>query len=200
MGRLGPAATAARNRRRQGPVVCFVWRRAALRFRGCSCPWASFASRVRQLAGEVGMRVRARRKDSQEICFVAAGKQLNLSVRGARSLATRSSRRARSSSPSRGNSSARTLASRLHDRPAQGTGRRVWRPRYVVRIVGDTRRVVLGQRSDLERTTLRAAGAKLARRCSERGVSRRRADSLQQPRVSRDCHAVEPDGFLRRVR
>lgn len=113
---------------------------------------------VRQLAGEVGMRV-AEKKDSQEICFVAAGKQAEF-VRARRALAGDQLDTAGEIVTVEGQvvgTHAGIEGYTIGQR--KGLGVAFGEPRYVVRIEGDTRRVVLGQRSDLERTTLRATGA-----------------------------------------
>lgn len=113
---------------------------------------------VRQLAGEVGMRV-AEKKDSQEICFVAAGKQAEF-VRARRKLAGENLDTSGEIVTVEGavvGTHAGIEGYTIGQR--KGLGVAFGEPRYVVRIEGDTRRVVLGQRSDLERTTLRATGA-----------------------------------------
>jgi tRNA-specific 2-thiouridylase len=113
---------------------------------------------VRRLAGEVGMRV-AEKKDSQEICFVAQGKQAEF-VRARRSLAGNELDTSGEIVTVEGDvvgTHAGIEGYTIGQR--KGLGVAFGEPRYVVRIEGDTRRVVLGQRRDLERTTLRAAGA-----------------------------------------
>jgi tRNA-specific 2-thiouridylase len=113
---------------------------------------------VRELASKVGMRV-AEKKDSQEICFVAAGKQAEF-VRARRALAGDDLDTSGEIVTVEGQVVGKhagiegyTIGQR------KGLGVAFGEPRYVVRIEGDTRRVVLGQRSDLEQTTLRATGA-----------------------------------------
>jgi len=113
---------------------------------------------VRQLAGEVGMRV-AEKKDSQEICFVAAGKQAEF-VRARRTLAGNELDTSGQIVTVEGQvvgTHAGIEGFTIGQR--KGLGVAFGEPRYVVRIEGDTRRVVLGQRSDLERTKLRATSA-----------------------------------------
>lgn len=113
---------------------------------------------VRQLAGEVGMRV-AEKKDSQEICFVAAGKQAEF-VRARRTLAGNELDTSGEIVTVTGEvvgTHAGIEGFTIGQR--KGLGVAFGEPRYVVRIEGDTRRVVLGERRDLERTTLRATGA-----------------------------------------
>lgn len=115
-------------------------------------------SEVRQLARKVGMRV-AEKKDSQEICFVAAGKQAEF-VRARRALAGDELDTSGEIVTVEGQvvgTHAGIEGYTIGQR--RGLGVAFGEPRYVVRIEGDTRRVVLGERRDLERTTLRATGA-----------------------------------------
>ena len=105
------------------------------------------------MAHEMGMQV-ADKKDSQEICFVAAGEHAEFIRRRA---GRRRSRR-------------RNCYHRWHRRRAhegfesftigqrKGLGVAFGEPRYVVRLDAETRRVVIGSREDLARRSFTASG------------------------------------------
>lgn len=113
-------------------------------------------SEIRRRAGEIGLRV-ADKKDSQEICFVTSGHHGEF---------VRAKRRADEAAPSPPDTAGEivtvggqvvgthpgiegyTIGQRRGLRVALGE------PRYVVRIEPETRRVVIGEKEDLERVSL----------------------------------------------
>ncbi len=110
--------------------------------------------KIRELAAGIGLNV-AEKKDSQEICFVTQGRYDEF-VKKRLGEADRSGEFV----DPQGNVLGRhpgidgfTIGQR------KGLGIALGEPRYVVAIEPDTRRVVLGERSDLDRSTLTAAEA-----------------------------------------
>ena len=103
---------------------------------------------IRQIAGRLGLRV-AEKPDSQEICFVPDQDHASF-VRQRRTPLDTSGEIVTTDGVGRW--PARRVRA-IHGRPAQGPGDRFGRAGYVVRIEPETRRVVLGTRQDLARTS-----------------------------------------------
>lgn len=110
--------------------------------------------KIRELAAGVGLNV-AEKKDSQEICFVTQGRYDEFVKQ-------------RLGEGDRGGDFVDTSGKVLGQHPGidgftvgqrKGLGIALGEPRYVVAIEPDTRRVVLGERSDLERSELTASEA-----------------------------------------
>lgn len=105
---------------------------------------------IRAMAGEIGLRV-AEKRDSQEICFVASGKHDQFV-------------RQRSQQSTAGEivtSDGRVVGQHAGIESftigqRKGLGIALGEPQFVVRIDGQTRRVVIGPKSALERAELRA--------------------------------------------
>lgn len=110
--------------------------------------------RIRELAGQIGLDVAAK-KDSQEICFVTQGRY-DAFVKARLDDADRSGELVTTGGEVVGRHDGIegfTIGQR------KGLGVALGQPAFVVRIEPDTRRVVLGDRSDLERSELSADGA-----------------------------------------
>ncbi len=120
---------------------------------GCCCRWVDSPSRrFASCAAELGLRV-ADKKDSQEICFVTSGRYDEFVKR-------------RSGRAGEGGEFVSTAGEVLGKHEGiegftvgqrKGLGIALGEPRYVVRIEADTKRVVLGERSEMHRRTLTAA-------------------------------------------
>lgn len=112
---------------------------------------------IRELAGQVGLRV-AEKKDSQEICFVTQGRydafvKRRLSDGGDNGGDDRTGELVTTDGTVVGTHDGIegfTIGQR------KGLGVALGKPAFVVRIEPETRRVVLGERSDLDRTELTA--------------------------------------------
>lgn len=105
---------------------------------------------IRQLASELGLRV-ADKPDSQEICFVASGKHDEF-VR-----ARRTTDLSGEIVTTDGTVVGRHPGiERFTVGQRKGLGVALGEPRFVVRIEPETRRVVIGQRHELDRSTLTA--------------------------------------------
>ena len=113
---------------------------------------------IRRMAAGVGLRV-ADKKDSQEICFVTRGRYDEF-VRRRRSRRCRYGRRTgddrrHGRRPARGHR-------KLYGRPAKGLGRGVRRAEVCRADRAESRRVVIGDRDELNRRELTARGTQLA--------------------------------------
>jgi len=109
-------------------------------------------SEIRALAGEVGLRV-ADKKDSQEICFVTSGKHDEF-IRGRRPDVDTSGELVTTDGAVVGQHpgiEGFTIGQR------KGLGVAFGEARYVVRIEAEARRIVIGRREELARTTLEAS-------------------------------------------
>lgn len=111
---------------------------------------------IRQRAAELGLRV-ADKKDSQEICFVTSGRYDEFVKRRRLEAGGRAGE---------GGAFVSTSGEVLGEHDGiegftvgqrKGLGIALGEPRYVVRIEPDTKRVVLGERSEMHRGTLTAA-------------------------------------------
>ncbi|MDX1963087.1 MAG: tRNA 2-thiouridine(34) synthase MnmA [Pirellulales bacterium] len=155
---------------------------------------------IRALAAELGLRV-ADKKDSQEICFVSAGKQAEF-VRRRRALAGDSLDTSGEIVSVEGRVLGRhdgiegyTIGQR------KGLGVALGEPYYVVRIDADSRQVVLGRREDLARTTLTANGANWLADPPRRAFSAAvqiRYNSSAQPAIVTPTDHDESSGVPRR--
>jgi len=115
-------------------------------------------SEIRERAGKIGLRV-ADKKDSQEICFVTSGHHDEF---------VRAKRRGSEGELAELDTSGEivTVAGQVVGQhpgiegftigQRRGLGVAMGAPRFVVRIEPETRRVVIGEKEDLERTTLTA--------------------------------------------
>lgn len=105
---------------------------------------------IREMAAEVGLRV-AEKRDSQEICFVASGKHDQfVRERSRHSTAGQIVTTDGRIVGQHEGIEAFTIGQR------KGLGIALGEPHFVVRIEGDTRRVVIGPKSALARPSLRA--------------------------------------------
>ena len=110
---------------------------------------------IRELAEQIGLNVAAK-KDSQEICFVTEGRYDAFVKRRLGDVEDRRGELVTTAGEVVGHHDGiegYTIGQR------KGLGVALGRPAFVVRIEPETRRVVLGERSDLDRTELTADGA-----------------------------------------
>jgi tRNA-specific 2-thiouridylase len=113
-------------------------------------------SAIRQMAAEIGLRV-ADKRDSQEICFVNSGDHADFVRRRATPPSSHEGDRAGEIVTTAGVVVGRhrgiegfTIGQR------KGLGVAFGEPRYVVRLEADTRRVIIGRRDELARSTFTA--------------------------------------------